>query len=99
MSPNTKVKVKYLRWIQLFFRICALVGAIGTLICVICIKGTQGTEGWIIRVPVRLSTILLQVTLLINVQSLALLLGIPCMQSIILQDQLKFVRQHLQPAT
>lgn len=54
MSPRTKVKVKYVRWAQLLFRILSLAGAIGMLVCVICIKGTQGTEGWIIRVPVSI---------------------------------------------
>lgn len=60
MSPNTKAKVKYVRWVQLFFRICALIGAIGMLFCVICIKGTQGMEGWIIRVPVMFSITVFQ---------------------------------------
>lgn len=52
MSPRTKYKVKYSRWAQLFLRACALLGALGMLVCVICIKGTQDTVGWIIRVPV-----------------------------------------------
>lgn len=52
MSPRTKTKVKYVRWVQLFFRICALLAAMGMLVCVICIKGTNANEGWIIRVPV-----------------------------------------------
>lgn len=51
MSPLTKKKVKYTRHVQLFLRICELLGALGLLFCVICIKGTQGSTGWIIRVP------------------------------------------------
>jgi hypothetical protein len=53
MSPRTKTKVKYVRWVQLFIRIFSLVSAMGLLVCVICIKRTNGAEGWIIRVPVR----------------------------------------------
>lgn len=53
ISPRTKVVIKWMRWVQLTFRLLQLIGAIGMLICVICIKGTQDTEGWIIRVPVR----------------------------------------------
>ena len=52
MSPRTKANIKWARWIQLFFRVLQLLGAIGMLICVICIRGTQSTEGWIIRIPV-----------------------------------------------
>lgn len=55
MSPRTKSKVKYARSIQLFLRICALLGAVGMLVCVICIKGTQDTVGWIIRIPVSMT--------------------------------------------
>lgn len=55
MNPRTKKTVKYTRLLQLFLRICALLGAVGMLVCVICIKGTQDTVGWIIRVPVRTS--------------------------------------------
>ncbi|KAL9615450.1 MAG: hypothetical protein Q9167_000128 [Letrouitia subvulpina] len=51
MSPRTKTKVKYLRFIQLFFRVCEFLGALGLLFCVICIKGTSGSTGWITRVP------------------------------------------------
>ena len=52
MSPRTKVRVQWIRWIQLFLRIGALLGAMGMLFCVICIKGTPNTVGWIIRVAV-----------------------------------------------
>ena len=52
MSPKTKVRVQWIRWIQLFLRIGALLGAMGMLFCVICIKGTPSTVGWIIRVAV-----------------------------------------------
>ncbi|KAL8688338.1 MAG: hypothetical protein Q9218_005731 [Villophora microphyllina] len=51
MSPRTRKKVQYTRQVQLFLRICQLLGALGLLFCVICIKGTKDTEGWIIRVP------------------------------------------------
>ncbi|KAL8682456.1 MAG: hypothetical protein Q9186_001499 [Xanthomendoza sp. 1 TL-2023] len=51
MSPQTRKKVQYTRYAQLFLRILELLGALGLLFCVICIKGTQGTTGWIIRVP------------------------------------------------
>ncbi|MCJ1251378.1 hypothetical protein MMC30_008611 [Trapelia coarctata] len=50
LSPTTKTKVKWIRWVQLLLRICALLGACGLLVCVICIKGTESTTGWIIRV-------------------------------------------------
>lgn len=52
MNPRVKVAIKWVRWVQLGFRVLQLIGAIGLLICVICIKGTQDTEGWIIRIPV-----------------------------------------------
>ncbi|KAK0658482.1 hypothetical protein DIS24_g4723 [Lasiodiplodia hormozganensis] len=51
MNPRVKVAIKWVRWVQLGFRVLQLIGAIGLLICVICIKGTQDTEGWIIRIP------------------------------------------------
>ncbi|KAK2758312.1 hypothetical protein FQN54_004158 [Arachnomyces sp. PD_36] len=50
MSPRTKDKVKYTRIVQLFLRICALLGALGMLFCVICIKDTSIPIAWIIRV-------------------------------------------------
>jgi hypothetical protein len=53
MSMTIVGAVKWVRWFQLLFRICQLVGAIGILICVIMIRGTQDTEGWVIRIPVR----------------------------------------------
>ena len=55
MSLKTKTRVKYARQLQLAFRVLQLVLAIGLLVCAICIRGTKGTEGWILRIPVRLS--------------------------------------------
>jgi hypothetical protein len=52
MSPKTKVLVKVARWIQLFFRVLTLFGAIGVLLCAIFIRGAGNTEGYIIRIPV-----------------------------------------------
>ena len=52
MSPKTKAKVKWTRYVLLFLRICELVAALGILFCVICIKKTDASTGWIIRVPV-----------------------------------------------
>lgn len=52
MSRKTKPMVKWARILQLLLRICALLGALGMLVCVICIRGTEPTTGWIIRVPV-----------------------------------------------
>jgi hypothetical protein len=52
MSPNTKVKVKWARHVQLAFRATQLVGAVGMLICVICLKGMSDNEGWVLRLPV-----------------------------------------------
>ncbi|KAL8698174.1 MAG: hypothetical protein Q9224_001972, partial [Gallowayella concinna] len=54
MSPQTRKKVQYTRYAQLFLRILELLGALGLLFCVICIKGTQGTTGWIIRAGVAI---------------------------------------------
>ena len=98
MSPRTKVKVKYARWIQLLFRLLALIGAVGMLFCVICIKETQGTEGWIIRIPVKLSPCTVNEQNLI-ISSLALPFCTPYMQSIILPDLQSVARQLLPPAT
>ena len=50
MSPRTRNKVKYLRQSLLGLRVCALLGAVGTLFCGIAINGTAGSVGWIIRV-------------------------------------------------
>ncbi|KAI9816180.1 MAG: hypothetical protein M1827_001781 [Pycnora praestabilis] len=50
MSRRTRKKVKYIRWLQLFLRCSALLGAVGLLVCVICVKGVQDSVGWIIRV-------------------------------------------------
>jgi hypothetical protein len=54
MNPKVKIWIKVARWIQLFFRLLTLLGAIGTLLCGIFIKGAQTTEGYIIRIPVGL---------------------------------------------
>ncbi|KAF2659576.1 hypothetical protein K491DRAFT_651026 [Lophiostoma macrostomum CBS 122681] len=51
MSPKTKVILKYTRWVQLFFRVATLFGAIGVLLCAIFIRGAPNTEGYIIRIP------------------------------------------------
>ncbi len=50
MPPNTEKKVVRSRQVQLFLRICALIGALGVLFCVIAINKTTSTVGWIIRV-------------------------------------------------
>jgi hypothetical protein len=52
MSPNTKVKIKWARHVQLAFRATQLIGAVGMLICVICLKGMSDNEGWVLRLPV-----------------------------------------------
>lgn len=52
MSPYTKTKVSWIRWTQLTLRICALLGAIGMLICVICLKSMDDTLAWIVRITV-----------------------------------------------
>ena len=55
MSPKVKTIIKTVRWIQLFFRVCTLFGAIGGLLCGIFIRGMGDTEGYIIRIPVSSS--------------------------------------------
>ena len=97
MSPRTKTKVKYVRWMQLFFRICALLAAMGMLVCVICIKGTNATEGWIIRVPVCIITLAKCCT--DSFQSLVWLSCTQPMQFIIWLGLRKDERQHHQLAT
>lgn len=52
MSPRTKDRVKYTRLVQLFLRVCGLLGALGMLFCVICIRDTSVPIAWIIRVAV-----------------------------------------------
>ena len=52
MSPRTKVKVKYSRFVQLGLRVLTLVGALGMLFCVICITKTSGAVTWLIRMGV-----------------------------------------------
>ena len=73
MSPRTKSKVKWTRMVQLFFRICALLGALGMLVCVICIRGTDVTTGWIIRVPVGLNAQVIWVLLTVLQPGIAIL--------------------------
>ncbi|KAH8723629.1 hypothetical protein GQ44DRAFT_740863 [Phaeosphaeriaceae sp. PMI808] len=51
MSKRTKSYIKVARWIQLFFRVCTLLGAAGLLLCAIFIRGAQDTEGYIMRIP------------------------------------------------
>ncbi|MCJ1390160.1 hypothetical protein MMC18_003018 [Xylographa bjoerkii] len=50
LSRNTKDKVNWTRRVLRLFRVCALLGAAGLLVCVICVKGTDSTLGWIIRI-------------------------------------------------
>lgn len=50
MNPKTKVRVKRARSVQLFLRVCALLGALGAVFCVILINKTSSAVGWIIRV-------------------------------------------------
>ncbi|KAI9863968.1 MAG: hypothetical protein M1824_006006 [Vezdaea acicularis] len=57
MSPRTKGKVKYTRWVLQFFRLCQLLGAIGLLICAICVRGVDGSVGWMIRVPAAVAIV------------------------------------------
>lgn len=57
MGPRTKSKVKWTRLVQLFLRICELLGAVGLLFCVVCITKAEGTTGWIIRLPVGVDAI------------------------------------------
>ncbi|KAF2796986.1 hypothetical protein K505DRAFT_406031 [Melanomma pulvis-pyrius CBS 109.77] len=51
MGPKVKVVVNTVRWIQLFFRVLALFGAVGVLLCTIFIRGAQDTEGYLMRIP------------------------------------------------
>ncbi|KAH7084212.1 hypothetical protein FB567DRAFT_77666 [Paraphoma chrysanthemicola] len=51
MHKSTKAFVKVARWIQLFFRICTLLGAVGVLLCGIFIRGAADSEGYIMRIP------------------------------------------------
>ncbi|GAE00121.1 conserved hypothetical protein [Paecilomyces variotii No. 5] len=50
MSPRTKNRIVYGRYVLLFLRVCALLGALGALFCVICIKGMATSVAWITRV-------------------------------------------------
>jgi hypothetical protein len=64
MNPKTKIFVKITRWVQLFLRVCTLLGAVGVLLCGIFIRGTTDTEGYIMRIPVRISRRLKQTSLI-----------------------------------
>ncbi|KAJ9209149.1 hypothetical protein DTO021D3_457 [Paecilomyces variotii] len=50
MSPKTKNRIVHGRYVLLFLRVCALLGALGALVCVICIKGMEISAAWITRV-------------------------------------------------
>ena len=52
MNSSMKLWIKIVRWIQLFLRVCSLLGAVGLLLCAIFIRGVQDTEGWIMKIPV-----------------------------------------------
>lgn len=52
MSPRTRKRVKYNRWLLLFLRCLQLVGAIGLLVCLICVRKVEEVMGWTIRIPV-----------------------------------------------
>jgi hypothetical protein len=58
MHKKTKIFVKVARWIQLAFRVCTLLGAVGVLLCGIFIRGATDTEGYIMRIPVRYNEVL-----------------------------------------
>ncbi|KAL6708015.1 hypothetical protein ACN47E_003449 [Coniothyrium glycines] len=51
MNKNTKTLVNVARWIQFSLRICAMLAAVGVLLCGIFIRGAQDTEGYIMRIP------------------------------------------------
>ncbi|KAL5117812.1 hypothetical protein ACEQ8H_004286 [Pleosporales sp. CAS-2024a] len=51
MKANTKTLVKIARWVQLFFRVLTLLGAMGVLLCSIFIRGASDTVGYIMRIP------------------------------------------------
>lgn len=53
LNKRTKTMIKITRWVQLFLRVCALLGAVGILLCGIFIRGALDTEGYIMRIPVR----------------------------------------------
>ncbi|RMZ79794.1 hypothetical protein DV738_g3223, partial [Chaetothyriales sp. CBS 135597] len=50
MHPSTRVRVQRARGLQMFLRVCALLGSLGLLFCAISINKTSSTIGWIIRV-------------------------------------------------
>lgn len=52
MNKRTKLFITIARWIQLSFRVCTLLGAVGVLLCAIFIRGAADTEGYIMRIPV-----------------------------------------------
>ncbi|KAF2821132.1 hypothetical protein CC86DRAFT_332533 [Ophiobolus disseminans] len=51
MGKRTKTYIKVARWVQLAFRVCTLLGAVGVLLCGIFIRGAADTEGYIMRIP------------------------------------------------
>ncbi|KAH9871152.1 hypothetical protein J1614_006727 [Plenodomus biglobosus] len=51
MNKRTKLFIKIARGVQLAFRICQLLGAVGVLLCGIFIRGALDTEGYIMRIP------------------------------------------------
>ncbi|OAL03132.1 hypothetical protein IQ06DRAFT_124592 [Phaeosphaeriaceae sp. SRC1lsM3a] len=51
MNKRVKLYIKVVRWIQLFLRVCTLLGAVGVLLCGIFIRGATDTEGYIMRIP------------------------------------------------
>lgn len=52
LNKRTKTFIQVARSVQLFFRVCALLGAVGVLLCGIFIRGALDTEGYIMRIPV-----------------------------------------------
>ena len=52
MSPKTKDKVKFSRYLQLTLRCAELLCAVGLLTCAICIRNVDGTVEWLLRAPV-----------------------------------------------
>ncbi|KAK4982682.1 hypothetical protein LTR66_009148 [Elasticomyces elasticus] len=57
MPENTRKKVTVTRWVQFGLRAVQLLGTLGLLVCVICIRGTQDAEGWILRIPPVVDTL------------------------------------------
>jgi hypothetical protein len=55
MGKRTKAYIKIVRWVQLALRVFTLLGAVGVLLCGIFIRGAADTEGYIMRIPVRMT--------------------------------------------